>query len=37
MDRNNPEKLQALINDLKLLDDSQLDNIAAIIRGLIQK
>ncbi len=35
-DSNNPEKLQALINDLKHLDDSQLDNISSIVKGLIK-
>ncbi len=33
---NNPEKLQALINDLKCLDDSQLENISSIVKGLIK-
>ncbi len=33
---NNPKKLQALINDLKHLDDSQLDNISSIVKGLIK-
>ncbi len=35
-DSNNPEKLQALINDLKLLDDTQLENISSIVKGLIK-
>ncbi len=36
MESNNPEKLQALINDLKRLDDSQLENISSIVKGLIK-
>ncbi len=32
----NPEKLQSLINDLKRLDDSQLENISYIVKGLIK-
>lgn len=32
----NPEKLQSLIQDLKHLDDKQLDNIAEIVKGLIK-
>ena len=32
----NPEKLQALIEDLKHLNETQLDNIAAIVKGLIK-
>ncbi len=32
----NPEKLQDLINDLKHLDDVQLENISAIVKGLIK-
>ena len=35
-DSNNPEKLQALINDLKRLDDTQLENISSIVKGLIK-
>ena len=35
-DSNNPEKLQALINDLKHLDDAQLENISSIVKGLIK-
>ena len=30
----NPEKLNEIIENLKLLDDEQLNNIAAIIKGL---
>lgn len=32
----NPMKLQGLIEDLKKLDDKQLDNIADIVKGLIK-
>lgn len=32
----NPEKLKSLIQDLKHLDDKQLDNIAEIVKGLIK-
>lgn len=35
-DSKNPEKLQALINNLKHLDDAQLDNISSIVKGLIK-
>lgn len=35
-DSKNPEKLQTLINDLKHLDDAQLDNISSIVKGLIK-
>ena len=33
----NPEKLKALINDLKHLDSEQLENISAIVKALIKK
>ena len=33
----NPTKLDAIIKDLKKLDDQQLDNIANLIKGLIKK
>ena len=33
----NPEKLKSLINDLKQLDNEQLKNISAIVKGLIKK
>ncbi len=36
IDSKNPEKLQALIGDLERLDDSQLDNISSIVKGLIK-
>lgn len=35
-DSKNPEKLQFLINDLKHLDDAQLDSISSIVKGLIK-
>lgn len=35
-DSKNPQKLQSLLNDLKHLDDSQLDNISSIVKGLIK-
>ncbi len=35
-DADNPEKLKALLNDLKHLDDAQLDNISSIVKGLIK-
>ena len=33
---DNPEKLQALISDLKRLDDEQLDTISTLVRGLLK-
>lgn len=36
IDSKNPMKLQGLIEDLKKLDDKQLDNIADIVKGLIK-
>ncbi len=35
-DSRQPQKLEALIKDLKRLDDKQLDTIAALIQGLIK-
>lgn len=35
-DAKNPEKLNTLIEDLKHLDDKQLDTIAALVRGLLK-
>ncbi len=35
-DSKNPEKLQALLCDLKRLDDTQLENISSIIKGLVK-
>ena len=32
-----PQKLNALIDNLKMLDDKQLENIAAIVEDLIKK
>lgn len=34
LDSKNPEKLQSLIDDLKKLDDKQLESIAEIVKGL---
>lgn len=36
MDSDQPEQLRLLINDLKRLDEQQLQNIAAIVKGLIK-
>ncbi len=33
---DNPEKLEALIADLKRLDSEQLETISALVRGLIK-
>lgn len=32
----NPEKLRNLIEDLKRLDDKQLDNISELVKGLLK-
>ena len=32
----NPEKVNAIIKDLKRLDDKQLDTIASLVKGLIK-
>ena len=37
LEAKNPTKLDAIIKDLKKLDDQQLDTIANLIRGLIKK
>lgn len=37
MDSKNPEKLKGLVEDLKHLDDKQLDNIAEIVKGLAKQ
>lgn len=37
MDSKNPVKLNSLIQDLKHLDDKQLDSISEIVKGLIKK
>ena len=34
---DNPARLKELIGYLKLLDDSQLENVTAIVKGLIRK
>ncbi|MBR1811800.1 MAG: helix-turn-helix transcriptional regulator [Clostridia bacterium] len=34
LSNSNPEKLRVLINDLKRLDDQQLESIATIVKGL---
>ena len=36
IDSKNPVKLQGLIEDLKKLDDKQLDSISEIVKGLIK-
>ena len=36
-DANNPEKLNAIIKDLKKLNDKELASIASIVEGLAQK
>jgi transcriptional regulator with XRE-family HTH domain len=37
MDVKNPEKLKGIIEDLKRLNDKQLDTIATLIKDLINK
>ena len=37
MDSSNPEKLDALVRDLKQLNDSQLETIGTLVRGLLGK
>ena len=37
LDTKNPTKLDAIINDLKKLDDAQLENIANLVKGLTNK
>lgn len=37
LDAKNPTKLNAIINDLKMLDDAQLENIANLVKGLTHK
>ena len=37
LDTKNPTKLDAIISDLKKLDDAQLENIATIVKGLTNK
>ena len=36
-DSRYPQRLEKLIEDLKALDDIQLENIASIVKGLIKK
>ncbi len=36
LNSKNPEKLQNILDDLKQLDDAQLENISSIIKGLIK-
>lgn len=36
LDNPNPEKISEIVEDLKLLDENQLNNISAIIKGLIK-
>ena len=35
-DSKNPEKLQELVDDLKRLNSTQLENIASLVKGLIK-
>ena len=37
MDVENPEKLKGIIEDLKHLNDKQLDTIATLVKDLINK
>lgn len=37
MDTTDPVKLQLLMEDLKQLDDAQLDSIHTIVKGLLKK
>lgn len=37
LETKNPTKLNAIVNDLKKLDDQQLDAIAHLVKGLIKK
>lgn len=34
---SNPHKINAIVEDLKKLDEAQLDTIAALVKGLIKK
>lgn len=36
MDSQNPEKLRSLLDDLKHLDDQQLDMISSLVKGLLK-
>lgn len=37
IDSKNPEKLKCLIEDLKHLNDKQLDNISELVKGLVKQ
>lgn len=37
IDSTNPTKLNAIIEDLKKLDDAQLDAVSTLVKGLIKK
>ena len=37
LDTKNPTKLNGIINDLKKLDDQQLESIANLVKGLTKK
>lgn len=37
MDSSNPSKLDAIVKDMKKLNDKQLDTIAALVKDLIKK
>ena len=37
MEVSNPSKLDAIVNDMKKLDDRQLDTIAMLVKDLIKK
>ena len=36
LDNPNPEKINEILHDLKLLDETQLDNISGIIKAIIK-
>lgn len=37
MDSSNPSKLDAIVKDMKKLNDKQLDTIATLVKDLIKK
>ena len=37
MEVSNPSKLDAIVNDMKKLDDRQIDTIAMLVKDLIKK
>lgn len=37
LESNNPGKIDAIVQDMKHLDDAQLDTIAALVKGLRKK